>query len=128
MKNKKEIEATLSKCSANKLEEVISFTIKKLGDIDTRTERMKHDPDSVMLEEKKEALQVVLRKYGSLIDCKTMSLERIALGVARIQGEEQILRSDIKRLSSKENREELKLTLDIAQMVLAEKKQHGGRN
>lgn len=112
----------------DQLQEKIKKIEAEIGNISGRTERMKYNPEDVYLEEKQEALKEVLNKYGKDLDCANMSIEQIAMGVARIQGEEKILRNDIARLSVKENTNELKKVLEIARRVLADKKQHGGRN
>lgn len=121
------LEHKLQMKSASEVEAHAGRLKEKLDEITGRTERMKHDPEAVLLSDKQNQLATVLAKYGTEINCETMSLERIALGVARIQGEEAIVREDLARLSAHENTKDLKNALEITQRILAEKKQHGGR-
>lgn len=126
MIDERQVERSFRDMTKGELESRIAEYADRLDGITGRTERMKHDPEAVLREDKQAQLEEVLSAYGK-VDCRTLSIEQIALTFVRLQGEEKVVRQDIAKLSAHENTKELKKNLAIAQRILAEKQQHGGR-
>lgn len=126
MFDEKTYEQRLRSATESGIKVEIAGLEKDVGAITARTERLKNNPESVLLTEKMEQLQAVLEKYGKT-DCRALSTEQIAMTFVRIQGEEAIIREDIAKLSAKENQNAFDKKLVIARRVLSERNQHGGR-
>lgn len=122
----REYKASLSSRKRNDIEAEISRINGRIGEIRSRTEAMRMDAEAVMLEDKKKQLAEVLQKYGK-VNLSALTVEMIAMTFARLQGEESVIREDIRNLSYAENEHHLKKQLAIAGDVLREKEKRGGR-
>jgi len=98
----------------------------RIQQIVARAESLLNNPRKLFLDEKRVALKTALEKYGK-IDLVKIPSDKVILILARVQGEESILRKDILLLETEESEKDLKKQLDVARAVLAEKEKPGGR-
>ena len=109
------------------LSETVATLKAQLSDISKEANELTGNPISVWIKRKEDQLKAICEKYGK-IDTAELDMDRIPLVLARVQGEEAIVRSDIARLKLLNGgQKDLKKRLDIARRILAEKNKPGGR-
>lgn len=123
-----EYENALWQSPVEEIESRISRLKESIGKISKVNDDIRTDPRSALCKMKERQLEEVLKKYGQ-VRMDQLSTELCVLQFSRIQAMEELIRNDIAEMKKLDGGEkQLKKQLAIANKVLAEKIQPGGRS